>query len=72
MYHPPEKQIRIRIFVEGDLLSDVVVAGYSMWKVMSDTLKLGEYEFKLKEFTTIDGWLSYTCADGTVVQSQEA
>lgn len=64
-------QVRVQIVCDGEVTSDETAEEKSRWRAIGDLLEFGGYAYKLRDFRTTDGWLSYTCNDGTVVRAIE-
>ena len=63
-------RVRVQIECNGEVTSDETAPAISKWRAMGDILEFGGYAYKLKDFKTVDGWLTYTCYDGTVIRAK--
>ena len=61
--------VRVQIVCNGEVTSDETAPERSIWRAIVDLLDFGGYSYRLRDFVTVDGWLTYTCDDGTIVRA---
>ena len=63
-------KIRIQMICGGTITTDEIESDVSMWQAIGNVLQIGGYTPNLKDFVAHDGWLQYTCYDGTTVRAR--